>query len=141
MTRVRPLTIVLAAATAVAAMTVSSAGAAPRTVVRSYTANAPVPSPAGCGMVPDSYDVYALTLPARATLAVTITDFVGDWDLALVDKQGTQVAFGGTGAMGAPNDPKPDRLDFRPKTSGRYSIVACNWAGGSSARVTYTLTY
>jgi hypothetical protein len=148
--RLTPL--VLAGSLVVVASAVPAGAAAKpkKPITKTYTATAPAPDPTNtvpggydvCAMkVPNSFQLTKFKAPAVGKLKVTATDFLGDWDVLLLDSKGTQIATGESSEIGKPNDPKPEVATAKIKKPGIYSIVVCNWAGGSTAKVTYVFTY
>ena len=119
-------------------------------ITKTYTAMAPLPDPSNQTMqfysvcaqnVPQSFDLKEFTAPAPGKLKVEMTGFTGDWDLLLMDSEDLEVASSG-GSEIAPAQPASESMTFKIKKSKKkYSIVACNYAGGASATVKYTFTY
>lgn len=146
--RTAPVALAVAAALVAAAVPAHAAGARkPRVVVRTYTANAPVPDPTEplwrqpCPQItPDSWDEQEVRVTGRATLDVTVYGFTGDWDVAIVDSKDAQLAWS-SNSVNTQNDAQTERTSFRITKSGLYRILACNYAGGPTASVRYVLTY
>jgi hypothetical protein len=141
--------LLVSAAALVAAGAAMPATAAPKPpITKTYTATAAAPDPSNyapsatysvCGMtVPGSYYTETFKAPAAGKLKVEMTDFVGDWDLLLVDGKGAEL--GNSGGQ-QPADPAVESATVKIKKAGSYNIISCNWAGGPTAKVTYTFTY
>lgn len=148
--RTTPL-LVTAAALAVAGTAVPST-AAPKPITKTYTATAPAPDPTNylpsakysvCEMtVPQSFHTETFKAPAPGKLAVKMTGFSGDWDMLLLDSKGTEITNAGASDIGSPATPATESMSTKVKKGGTtYRIIACNWAGGPTATVTYTFTY
>jgi hypothetical protein len=146
----RPTTPLLAAAALVAAGAAMPATAAPpkKPITKTYTATAGTPDPTNytetsysvCAQtVPGSFHTETFKAPAPGKLSIKMNGFVGDWDLLLLDGKGAEIANSG-GQQ--PVDPAEEQLAAKVKKAGTtYKIIACNWAGGPTATVTYTFTY
>lgn len=141
------------AALLVGCLTVATVSAAPsalaapkkKPITGSYTATAPTPDPTNfvpgkypvCAQnVPGSYDAHPFTVPAKGTLHIDLTGFVGDWDLLLVDADKAMI-----GESGNTPPVNEETVDVSFKKSQKVSIIACNWAGGSTGNVKYVFTY
>lgn len=121
-------------------------GAAPATAGKkksgSFSAENPVPHPdpaAGCPEAPDdlSRTVVPLKIPFNGVLTVTMTDFMGDWDLFLTDADGGNIVSATESQLqGAP--PQEEVTIYLAKGLS-VQMVACNWVGGPSAEVAWTL--
>ena len=147
-------TPVLAAAAAVLAAAASAmpADAAPRKpITKTYTATAAMPDPTNyaqqgysvCAQnVPGSFHTETFKAPAAGKLQVKLTDFTGDWDLLLLDSKGTEITSGSASDVGTPQTPASESMTTKVKKAGAtYKIIACNWAGGATGKVTYTFTF
>lgn len=120
----------------------------PRPITRSYEATAPAPdftnlaSDGVCKRnVPQSWHTHAFKAPAIGKLSVVVSDFVGDWDVIILDPKGTEIGKGDLLEQGTPADPKTEPASAKIRKAGTYSIIACNWLGGPTAKVSYTFTY
>jgi hypothetical protein len=91
--------------------------------------------------VPGSYDKKAFKAPAAGKLSVTLDNYLGDWDLLITDKNGNELTAGGASDVGTPTKNVPESAVVKFKKAGTANIIACNWAGGSTGRVSYTFTY
>lgn len=134
------------AALAVAAVSAPPALAAPKNkpVTGSYKASAAMPDPTNfvpgkypvCAQnVPGSFDAHPLAIPGKGTLHVDLTNFVGDWDLLLVDSEKEMLAESG-------NTPPADSeaADVSFKKAQKITIIACNWSGGPTGDVKFVFT-
>jgi hypothetical protein len=116
--------------------------AKPKPITKTYTATAPTPDPTPIlgdictPTLPSARHSEPFKVPAAGRLKVDI-EFTGDWALGLRDKKsGSQIAS----SDGA--DPFADEsMDVKFKRPTEIFIDACNFAGGSTATVTYTFTY
>ena len=131
---------ILAAATVAA----PAALAAPKPITKTYTATAATPDPTNAGggytvcaqNVPGSFHTEPFKVPAAGSLKVTLTDYQVDWDLLLVDDKGRELGSSGAGGVGG-----PETLQVKFKKATAVKIIACNWSGGPTGKVTYTFTY
>ena len=150
--RTSPLVIAgLVAAVGVASPASAAPKKKPKPITKTYTATAPLPDPTNyaqqgysvCAQnVPQSYHTEVFTAPAPGKLAVTLTGFTGDWDLLIMDGAGSELATGGASDVGTPQTPGTESATVKvKKKAAKYSIVACNWAGGSTGTVKYVFTY
>lgn len=142
----------LLAATLVTAGLAGNAVAAPKKkpkpITKTYTATAPAPdftNVASDGVckrnVPQSWHTHTFKAPAAGRLSVVASEFLGDWDLIIVDSKGTEIGVGDKLEQATPADPKTEEASAKIKKAGSYDIIACNWLGGSTATVKYTFTY
>jgi type 1 fimbria pilin len=123
----------------------------PKPITKTYTATAPVPDPSNyaqqgysvCAQnVPQSYHTTSFTAPAPGKLSIQVSEFYGDWDLLIMDGSGSELTTGGASDVGTPQTAAVESATVKVKKKGaKYQIVACNWAGSSTAKVTYTFTY
>jgi hypothetical protein len=141
----------VAALTAVAVAVVGAAApslAAPKRkpITKTYTATAPTPDPSNfagagysvCGQnVPGSFHTEVFAVPAAGTLKVSLTGYVGEWDLLLMD--GDDREIGASGVLGVMGEEELVSVKFKKPSTAK--IVACNWAGGPTGSVTYTFTF
>jgi hypothetical protein len=137
------------AAALLAAGATGQAGAAPKPITKTYTATAPLPDPTNyapnatysvCGQtVPQSFYVEPFKAPGVGKLKVEMSGFQGDWDLLITDQKGAELGnSGGT----QPADPPTETATVKVKKAGStINIISCNWAGGPTATVKYTITY
>lgn len=78
------------------------------------------------------------------TLSVTLTDFTGDWDIALLNAGGDVIAQGGGTTTGDPSGLTTngkETLVAKIKKPQELTINVCNFAGGPTATASYTFTY
>ena len=149
--RTKPLVVVGVIAAVAVSTPATAATKKPKPITKTYTATAPLPDPSNyaqqgysvCAQnVPQSYHTTTFTAPAPGKLAVKMGGFTGDWDLLIMDGAGTELAAGGGSDVGTPQAAATESATTKVKKKGaKYQIVACNWAGGSTATVTYTFTY
>ncbi len=139
----------LAAGLIVTAAFAGTADAAPkaRQIAKSYTATAAIPDPLGnsldiliCeGPVPGSKHVTTIKLPAEGTMKVELTAFDGDWDL-LLRSTTTKKALAASAKV-QPVEGPIETVLISVVRATTIDIVACNWAGGPTAKVAWTFTY
>lgn len=140
------------AATLVTAGLAGDAGAAPKKkpkpITKTYEATAPAPdftnlaSDGVCKRnVPQSWHTHTFKAPAAGRLAVVVSEFLGDWDVIILDPKGTEIAKGDLLEQGTPVTPETEPASAKIRKAGSYQIIACNWAGGPTATVKYTFTY
>jgi len=133
----------LVASLAVATVSAGPALAAPKKITKTYTASAPNPDPTNsasdysvCAQnVPGSFDTKVFAVPAAGKLLITLSGFVGDWDLLLTDAANVEIGKSGH------NPGEDEAITMKFKKAQKVSITACNWAGGSTGTVSYTFTY
>jgi hypothetical protein len=123
----------------------------PKPITKSYTASAPLPDPSNqaglsthtCARnVPQSFDLKTFTAPALGKLKVELSGFTGDWDLLLLDSEDGELTNSGSSDLGSPTTAATEAMSYKfKKAKKKVKIVACNFAGGSSAKVKYTFTY
>ncbi|HEV3471881.1 MAG TPA: hypothetical protein VG408_01570, partial [Actinomycetota bacterium] len=119
-------------------------GAAPVTAGKrkkgSFSAESPVPGIDGCprdaqeGLSKTSQE---LKVPFSGTLTVTMTDFLGDWDLHIIDADGQEIAYSNGSQLTGTAPVEEVSLGLVRGTS--VKMVACNWVGGPWAEVAWTL--
>ena len=119
-------------------------GAAPATAGKkkkgSFSAENPVPVVDACPHeAPEdlSKTTESLKIPFSGVLTVTMTDFVGDWDLYLTDSEGGEIASS-TASQLTGDPPSEEVLILLPKGMS-VQMIACNYAGGTSAQVAWSL--
>lgn len=140
MTRRPAVALLILAGLATAA---APALAAPKTVTKTYTANAPVPFPGsdaqdeGCYIGQEGLQkhTHVFAIPAAGKLAVEMTGFQGDWDLTLFNAKGAIVA-----ESAALPGTTVEKATAKVKKGDKISIVACNYLGTPSATVKYVYT-
>ena len=150
-----PRVIVLAATVAAVTTGLAPAFAAPktRTMKKSYTVNAPIPSPfpvqpgvdgrTSCEMSEEGVSEHreVLKTPAAGSLVVELKNFSGDWDIVLFgDKE--QILAEGSGTV-TPNieGATKDKAVLKVKKAMTIYIDTCNYAGGATADASYVFTY
>ena len=136
----------LAVTVAAAGIAAPSALAAPKKkpITKSYATTTPMPDPSNyaggysvCAQnVPQSFHIEEFKVPAKGMLHVELTGFTGDHDLLLVDGEGEELAYGGASDVTG-----SEIVDISFKRPEKVQIVNCNWAGGPTAKVTYTFTF
>lgn len=146
--RLTPLAI--AGTLAVAALATPATAATKKPTSKEYDVQEPAPDPtnqAGQGysvcnqVVPNSFDTHEFTAPVVGKIKVTLTGFVGDWDLLLMDKSGNELTYSGGSDLGTPATPYEESFSYKVKKPRTLlKIVACNYAGGPNAHVKYVFT-
>lgn len=147
--RITPLVL---AGSLVAVGFAGQANAAPKKpIVKSYEATAATPDVTNnlpsarysvCEMtVPGSYHTHTFKAPAPGKIKVTMTGFTGDWDILLLDPKGAEIGAGGASDLGTPATAASETMSSKIRKAGAYRIIACNFAGGATAKVKYTFTY
>lgn len=147
------LVTVLAAGIGIGVLVVP-AGAAGKTVEKTFSINIPVPlsgatsdplAPVACAgeALPGSQHLESVTLPAAGTLKVDVTGFQGDWDIALADDKGKRVAEGDNASVTPTNmstGSVVEKLVYKAKKAGKVQIIVCNFLGGPSGTGKYVFT-
>ena len=102
----------------------------------SFTAEAP---PSGC-MAEMTEARESFTAPFEGFLFVEMSDFTGDWDLYLESAEGEDLKSSTNS-----NDPvfgtPGERLQYWLRGGEEVDIVACNYSGGPSAEINYSLVH
>lgn len=149
---------VLAGALAATAFAAPAADAAKKKpITKTWTLTAATPDPtnylgtAGVGdysvcaqAVPGSFEIKEFKAPASGKIKVTLTGFTGDWDLLVMDKGNNELAYGGSAGINTPDAPKAgdETVTVKAKKAGFiFKLVGCNWAGGSTGKMSMTFTY
>ncbi len=156
--RITPFLLVGAlAATAFAAAPADAAKKKKKPITKSWSLTAPAADPtnylgtAGVGdysvcaqTVPGSFEIKEFKAPAAGKIKVTLTDFIGDWDLLVMDKGNNEIGYGGSSGINTPQDMKAgnETATLKAKKAGYvFKLVGCNWAGGSTGKMSMTFTY
>ena len=84
--------------------------------------------------------LHEFAAPEAGTLEVVVTDYQGDWDLAVRNAKGGNVGESGSGGY-MPVAGTDEKVKIKIKKAEKLTIVACNWAGSPTATVKYTFTY
>lgn len=116
-------------------------------VSKSYDVTLPVPYPAGGTGLPgngchegtdgQSRHVEKIAVPEAGTLVAELTGYQLDWDLVLLDNAGRVVAE----SAGDHATTKEKITYKKAKAGSTLQLVACNWSGGPTGKVSYTLTF
>lgn len=147
MSRRLALTLSIAGLVA-AAVSPALAAPKPKTMSGSYDATAAVPDPTpftgqtGGNCRPtlaQAKHEKAIDLPTAGTFKVDLNGFVGDWALAVLNSKG-QVLADSDNALGTAPD-SPEKVQIKIKAKGKYTIRACNFSGGPTAKVKWLFTY
>jgi hypothetical protein len=145
MNRTAALVVGALAVSTVAAPHALAAPKKPKPITKTYTATAPTPDPTNnvpgaysvCAQnVPGSFDTQTFKVPAAGLLHIELTDYQVDWDLLLMDSDKSELAGSGSGGVNG-----PEVIDVKFKKPQTVSIVACNFSGGPTGKVSYTFTY
>ncbi len=78
------------------------------------------------------------TAPSTGTLTATIDDFEGDWDLALLNKDGIEIAKGGGSNVDSPALGPSEIMIYKITKPGTYTVSSCNFFGTLDAKGSYT---
>lgn len=122
----------------VAAPPASAHGALSETYTVSANTPLPLQNPKGrcsAGVEDVHKDSHSFQLPRAGTLTVRLDEYVGDWDVEIVDKK--------TGSVFAYADGVADAVQTVGATLSadqEVDIVACNFVGGPTARVSFTFS-
>ena len=96
-------------------------------------AASPDPSSSDCkGTFAAARSTVPLKLPSAGTFKVELTGFLGDWDLAVEGKGGSVL-----GASAGFVEATTETVQVKVKKAMEITIVACNYAGGPTARGNY----
>jgi hypothetical protein len=125
--------------------------AAPRKTIRKSYAVEALPFPFAQGIRNGTWGCLAgeeglqkvsrpFKAPWSGRLTATIDEFTGEWDLYLTDHRGSIMTSSNGGIsdlqLGAQNT-----LTFDLAAGQKVNLVACNYAGGHTARVSYEFEY
>jgi hypothetical protein len=106
-----------------------------------FAAESPVPWPAGDGCNEGEEGVSktteAMKAPFDAVLTVTMENFQGDWDLFVTDADGNALASSVESQL--TGSAATEEVTILLKKGYAFGMVACNWGGGPSADVSWTL--
>lgn len=94
--------------------------------------------------VPGSYQIENFTAPAVGKMKFKLTGFTGDWDLLVMDSKNNQITSGGSNGENTPNDPSAGDEATSAKVKKAktlYRVVACNFSGGLTGKLTITFEY
>ena len=125
---------------------VAPATAGKKAIKKTYRVDAPVPYPVtssvneiGCleGEEGVNKGTETFKAPFDGYLSVELSDFQGDWDLHVTGSDGRPIM---SSTSGQPVEPQIEVVDLVLTKRQEVGIAACNWAGGSSAQVSYTFT-
>jgi hypothetical protein len=94
--------------------------------------------------VPGAFQIKEFKAPALGKTKFKLTGFTGDWDLLVMDSKNAEVASGGSSAINTPD--APDAGDESTsakvkKANTLYKVVACNFSGGTTGKLTITFDY
>lgn len=126
---------------ALLSVAVAPSFAAPKKIEKSYTASA-TPDPSSNAtdpcepLTPSAMHKTEVTIPAAGRFAVTMTGFLGDWDLCVYGKGGDMIGSS-TGSV----DATTETVDVKIKKATTVTIVAQNGGGSPTASVKYVFTY
>ncbi len=138
----KPIVLVVVALTVLAAVPgTSAAKKKSKTITDSWTATAPVPFPvevSSCQNGPDtlSTHLHELKTPGKGELTVTMTGFVGDWDLWVFAPNGTVL-----GSSVNFVDVMTETVTAFIRGMPTVTVMACNFAGGPTAELESIYTY
>jgi hypothetical protein len=114
-----------------------------------YTATATTPDPGnfatgtlcdGVNPAQTGEHVHEFAAPEAGTLEVTLTNYQGDWDLAVRNSKGGNIGESGSGGY-PPLAGGDEKTKVKIKKAEKLAIVGCNWAGSPTATVKYTFTF
>ena len=153
----RRLTLTVGVVAAVAVVLAGSAMACHRhyrTVEKRFAVNIPVPlvSYADQGdyvrcvdydpLLVASRHVEEFVAPARGTLRVELTDFLGDWDVVLFRDEEAVADGGPTRTPLRMSDGSAvEVLEYTFTSAGPAKIVICNFLGGAQGNARLVFTY
>lgn len=148
--RVRSAALLALAATVAAGSFVPASAAKKKPLKKSYDLQLlPYPDASeatGCEGPGRTEGVNMDTEPIKVTgpgvLTVKVTEFTGDWDMAVLNAAGASVAEGaGTSTPNTSVDPMTETLKYKSKKAQTLNLRVCNFLGGATAKVTYTYVY
>ncbi len=90
------------------------------------------------GMEGVNQDTHPLKVPFKGQLSITLNDFQGDWDLFVVDDNGSVLAESYEFNIGGP---PTEEIVLSVTKRQPLAIVACNSIGGPTARVSFLLSH
>lgn len=87
-------------------------------------------------------DIEPIKVAGPGILTVKITKFQGDWDMAVFNSSGAQVAEGGgTSTPNTSTAEMTETLKYKSKKAQTLSLHVCNFLGTPTATVSYTYVY
>lgn len=138
----KALVLVMVAALAVSSTGASDAARKRRTKRGSFSAHG-VPFPeltSGClgGIEGLNKHSQPLKIPFTGTIKATMLRFDGDWDLFITDREGRVYSASTESQL---TGAAPEEKVSLPVVEGQQvMLVPCNWLGGLTAEVEWTLT-
>ena len=118
-------------------------------ITETYTATAATPDPGNAvtGTLCDGVNpaatgehLHEFGVPEAGTLEVILTDYQGDWDLAVRNSKGSNIGESGSGGY-QPVAGSDEKVKIKMKKAETVTIVSCNWAGSPTATVKLTFTF
>jgi hypothetical protein len=87
-----------------------------------------------------SVDTQKITPTGPGFLTVSVTGYQGDWDIAVKDADGVEIARGS--GNDTPNaGPGTETFELKFKKAEPLQIAICNFAGTPQGQAKYTYTY
>lgn len=87
-------------------------------------------------------DNVTIKVTGPGVLTVKVTEFTSDWDMAVFNASGANVAQGaGTVTPNTSTDPQTETLKYKSKKAQTLTLRVCNFLGGPTAHVKYTYVY
>ncbi|HVF19100.1 MAG TPA: hypothetical protein VNA14_02540 [Mycobacteriales bacterium] len=118
-------------------------------ITETYTATAATPDPGNAvtGTLCDGVNpaatgehLHEFAVPEAGTLEVILTNYQGDWDLAVRNSKGSMIGGSGSGGY-QPVAGGDEKVKIKVKKAEKLTIVGCNWAGSPTATVKVTFTF
>ena len=118
-------------------------------ITETYTATAATPDPGNAvtGTLCDGVNpagtgehLHEFAVPEAGVLEVILTDYQGDWDLAVRNSKGANIGESGAGGY-QPVAGSDEKVKVKIKKAETLTIVGCNWAGSPTATVKLTFTF
>lgn len=130
---------------ALAAASIAAPAYAGKSKKGSFTAEGmiPFPGPDGCNAADGGTEGLNLVnepfkAPANGLLTVTMTDFVGDWDLFVNDSDGGMIVSS-TGSQ-LTGEAAQEEASIAISKGMQVLMTPCNYAGGPDATVNWVFT-
>ena len=147
--RVRSAALIALAASVAAGSFVPANAAKKKPLKKTYSLQlAPMPDASetvacsGAARMDANTDLETIKVTGPGVLTVKVTEFSGDWDMAVLNSAGAVVSEGGgTVTPNTSVDPMTETLKYKSKKAQTLTLKICNFLGTPTATVNYTYVY